>query len=123
MLVSAVQQNGSVIYIHMCYVCSVASVVSTLCHPMDCSLPVSSVHGIFHGKNTGVGCHALLQGILRTQESNWGLLLCRQILYQLSHHGIPYIYIMLYVNYISVKLEGKKVFLSLFKKKTVMMIA
>ena len=33
----------------------------TLCDPMDCSLPGSSVHGDSPGKNTGVGCHALLQ--------------------------------------------------------------
>ena len=45
----------------------------TLCDPMHCSLPGSSVHGIFPGKNTGVGCHFLLQGIFQTQESNPGL--------------------------------------------------
>ena len=32
----------------------------TLCDPMDCSLPGSSVHGDSPGKNTGVGCHALV---------------------------------------------------------------
>ena len=37
------------------------------------------------GKNTGVGCHALLQEIFQTQESNSGLLHCRQILYRLSN--------------------------------------
>ena len=37
-------------------------------------------------KNTGVGSLSLLQRIFLTQESNWGLLHCRQILYQLSHH-------------------------------------
>ena len=37
------------------------------------------------GKNTGVGCHALLQGILPTQGLNPGLRHCRQILYQLSY--------------------------------------
>ena len=42
------------------------------------------------GKNTGVGCHALLQGIFPTQESNQGLLHCRQILYQLSYWGRPH---------------------------------
>ena len=31
---------------------------------MDCSLPGSSVHGIFPGKNTGVGCHFLLQHLV-----------------------------------------------------------
>ena len=35
--------------------------------------------------NVGVGSLSLLQGIFLTQESNWGLLHCRQILYQLSY--------------------------------------
>ena len=39
------------------------------------------------GKNTGVGYHFLLQGILLAQASNLGLLHCRQILYRLSHQG------------------------------------
>ena len=38
----------------------VAQLYPTLSHPMDCSLRVSSVHGIFPGKSTGVGCHCLL---------------------------------------------------------------
>ena len=37
-------------------------------------------------KNTGVGSLSLLQGNCLTQESNGGLLHCRQILYQLSYH-------------------------------------
>ena len=37
------------------------------------------------GKNTGVGCHSLLQGIFPTQGSNPGLLHYRQVLYHLSH--------------------------------------
>ena len=41
---------------------------------MDCILPDSSVHGDSQGKNTGVGWHALLQGI-----------------YQLNHQGSPLI--------------------------------
>jgi len=41
------------------------------------------------GKNTRVGWHSLLQGIFPTQGSNSGLLLCRQILYYLSHQGSP----------------------------------
>ena len=61
----------------------------TLCDPMDCSPPGSSVHGDSPGKNTGVGCHALLQGIFPTQEPNPGLLHCRQILYHLSQLGTP----------------------------------
>ena len=45
----------------------------TLCDPMDSSQPGFSVHGIFPDKNTGVGCHFLLQGIFQTQGSNLGL--------------------------------------------------
>ena len=40
-------------------------------------------------KNTGVGSLSLLQRIFPTQESNQGLLHCRQILYQLSYEGNP----------------------------------
>ena len=42
----------------------------TLCDPMDYTPPGSSVHGDSPGKNTGVGCHALLQEIFPTQRSN-----------------------------------------------------
>ena len=53
---------------------------------MDCSsVPGSPVHGDSPGKNTGVVCHSLLQGIFPTQGSNLGLPHCRQILYWLSH--------------------------------------
>ena len=55
--------------------------------PMDCSPPGSSVHGDSPGENTGVGCHALLQGIFPTQRSNSDLLPCWRILYCLSHQG------------------------------------
>ena len=58
---------------------------------MDCNLSGSSVHGDSLGKNTGVGCHAFLQGIFPTQGSNPGLLRCRQIHYWLSHWGSPII--------------------------------
>ena len=51
----------------------------TRCNPTDCSPPDSSVHGDSPGKKTGVGFHALLQGIFTTQGSNPGLLHCRQI--------------------------------------------
>ena len=44
----------------------------------------------FPGKNTGVGCHFLLQEIFLTQGLNPGLLHCRQTLYHLSHQGSPF---------------------------------
>ena len=61
----------------------------TLCNLADCSLPGSSVHGDSPGKNTAVGCQALLQEIFPTQGSNPDLLHCKQILHQLSHQGSP----------------------------------
>ena len=54
---------------------------------MDCRPPGSSVHGDSPVKNTGVGCHALLQEIFPTQGSNPGLPHCGWILYHLSHLG------------------------------------
>ena len=116
--------------------CLVTQLYSTLCDSMNCSPPGFSVHGDSPGKNTGVSCHALLQGmaggrgqllpnpgieprslalhedslpseppgkiqnigvgslslfqgIFRTQESKWGLLHCRRILYQLLYQGSP----------------------------------
>ena len=72
-----------------CMLCLVSQSCPTLCDPMDCSPPGSSVHGDSPGKNTGVGCHALLQGIIPTQGSNPGLPHCLWILYQLSHQRNP----------------------------------
>ena len=57
---------------------SISQSVVSDCDPMDCSPPVSPIHGIFQAR---VGCHSLLQG------SNLGLLHYRQILHHLSHQG------------------------------------
>ena len=67
----------------------VAQYCLTLCDPLDYNLPGSSVHGDSPGKNTGVGCHTLLQGIFPTQGLNPCLPHCRWILYHLSHQGSP----------------------------------
>ena len=69
--------------------CVVAQSCPTLCDTMDCSLPGTSVHRDSPGKNSGIGCHALLQGIFPTQRWNPGLLHCRQILYHRSIQGSP----------------------------------
>ena len=61
----------------------------TLCDPMDCSPPDSSVHGNSPGKDTGVGCHALLQGIFSTQRSNPCLLHWQANFLPLRHQGSP----------------------------------
>ena len=70
--------------------CLVTQSCPTLCDPMDCNLPGSSVHGDCPGRNTGVGCHALLQGIFPTQASNPGLPHWRHTLYRLIHQGSPW---------------------------------
>ena len=57
---------------------------------MDCNLSGFSDHGIFPGKNTGVGCHFLLQGIFPTQGLNLCLPHCREMLYHQSHQGSPW---------------------------------
>ena len=46
--------------------CLVAQLCMTLCEPMHHSPPGSPVLGDSPGKNTGVGCHAILQGIFPT---------------------------------------------------------
>ena len=43
------------------------------------------------GKNAGVRCHFLLQGIFRTQGLNLCLLHCRRILYWLRYQGKPWL--------------------------------
>ena len=62
------------------------SVVSDSMTPWTVACQASLSMG-FPGKNTGVGCHALLQGIFPTQGWNPGLQHCRQILDRLSHQG------------------------------------
>ena len=57
--------------------CLVAQSCPTLCDPMDCSLPGSSVHGDSPSKNTEVCCHFLLPSIFPTQGSNLSLLHCQ----------------------------------------------
>ena len=48
--------------------CLVAQSCPTVYKSLDHSLPGSPLHGDSTGKNTGVGCHALLQGIFSNQE-------------------------------------------------------
>ena len=65
-----------------CVSCSVVSGSLHLC-PWDSP-----------GKNTGVCCHSLLQGIFPIQGSDSALPHCRHILYHLSHQGLPEVTLM-----------------------------
>ena len=73
------------IYI-LCYAVLSCSIVSDSLRPHEPYPPGSSVDGDSPGKNTGVGCHALLQEIFPTQGLN---LHYKRILYHLSHRGNP----------------------------------
>ena len=52
------------------------------------NMNLSKLQEMMRAKNSAVGILSLLQGIIPTQESNQGLLHCRQILYKLSYQGI-----------------------------------
>ena len=69
--------------------CLVTQSCPTHCDPMNCSPPGSSAHGDSPGKNSGMGSHALLQGIFPTQGLSPSLQPFRWILYHLSHQGSP----------------------------------
>ena len=59
--------------------------------PRSPTLQVDSLPAEKQGKakNTGVGSLLLFQRIFPPQESNWGLLHCRRILYLLNYRGSP----------------------------------
>ena len=68
--------------------CFVAQPCPTLWDPHELKLTGLLCPSNLPGKNIGVGCHFLFQGILLTQGLNLHLLCllhCRQILYPLSH--------------------------------------
>ena len=71
-----------------------ASVIEKVKVSQSCPTLCNQPHRLYSpwnspGQNTRVGSLSLLQGIFPTQGSNWGLLHCRQILYQLSYQGSP----------------------------------
>ena len=105
-------------YIDTSAVCSVLCLdiqsCPTFCHPVDCSPPGFSNHEDSPGKNTGVGCHALLQGTFPTQGSNPDLPHCRWILYHLSYQESPYRYIGDFISIHNVQPPFPKVTLYFF---------
>ena len=61
----------------------------------------------FPSKNTGVSCHALLQGIFPTQGSNPVLLHCKQILLLVSHQVSPDAHIGVYQMCVQRRMSGE----------------
>ena len=93
--------------------------VGLICHPMPARIPCP---WDFPGKNTGVSCRSLLQGIFLTQGSNPHLLHCRQILYHWATREAPGLALTMrifpqqsklkswknhYCTYLSIRREGK----------------
>ena len=76
---------GFLVQVWVCMRAQLPQLCLTLCDPMDCSPPGSSVHGDSSGKNTGLGYHCLFQGICLTPGSHPH---CRQSLL-LRHVGSP----------------------------------
>ena len=70
-----------IVFSWLLFACVVIQSCPTLSHPMDCSLPGSSLHGIFQARILEWVAIFLLQGIFLTQGLNLGLLYYRQILY------------------------------------------
>ena len=62
----------------------------TLCDPMNCSPPGSSVHGILKARIQVWVAFPFIR-IVPTQGLNPGLLHCRQILYRLCYQENPHL--------------------------------
>ena len=88
----------------------------TLCDPMDCCLPGSSVHGDSPAKNTGVGCQALLQENLPNPWIKPRSPTLQADSLHLSHQVSPYLHIELN-NKVYVILEHEEIFFLKEKKK------
>ena len=65
----------------------VVQLCPTLCHPMDCSLPGSSIPGILQARILEWVAIPFSRGIFLTRELKSGLPHCRQILYYVIYQG------------------------------------
>ena len=72
-----------------CFCCSVAKSCLSLCDPMDCSPPGSSVHEILQARILEWVAIPFSRGSSQPRDQTWVYLHCRQILYHLSHQGSP----------------------------------
>ena len=88
---------GWSLFLYVCFCCClVTQSCPTLCNPMDCSPPASSVRGICQARILGSCCHSLLQWLFPTQGLNPHLLnlLHRQAdSLLLGHQGSPFLHV------------------------------
>ena len=61
----------------------------TLCDPMDCSLPCSSVHGIFQARVLEWGAISFSRGSSQPRDRTQVFCIVSKTLYHLSHQGSP----------------------------------
>ena len=92
----------------------VAQLCPTLCDPMDCSLPGSSVHGILQARILEWVAISFSRGSSQPRESNPGLPHRRQMLYPLSHQGsskylllVPLLFFFLFTKSFYLGLLGR----------------
>ena len=76
----------------------------TLCDPMDCSPPGSSVHGIMQARILEWAAVPFSRDL-----PNPGLLHCRLILYHLSHQGSPLIHLNKSINKYLYEIQMRKI--------------
>ena len=67
----------------------VAQSCPTLCDPVDCSPPGSSVHGIFQARVLEWGAISFSKGSSRPRDQTQVSCIVRKMLYLLSHQGSP----------------------------------
>ena len=88
----------------LCVCVLVAQSCPTLCDPINCSLPGSSLHGILQARILEEGCHFLFQGIFPTQGSNPLFLQWQVDFKPLCHLGM-YLVIIDQVHYSSLSMH------------------
>ena len=69
-----------------------------LCDPMDCSPARLLCLWVFSGKNTGSGCHFLLQGTFSSEGLNPHLLHWQADSQLQNHQGIPEIHMYTHIH-------------------------
>ena len=80
-------------FTYVCGGCLVVKLCPTLCDPMGCNPPGSSVHGIFQARILEQVAIFLLQGIFPTRVSNPGISCIAVTFLTTEPPGSPYIYV------------------------------
>ena len=91
--------------IYICICCLVAKPCPALLQPRGLWPTKFLCPWDFPGKNTGVGCHFLLQGIFLTQGLNPHLLHWQSDSLPLNHQGITYLYLHS-LNYVTIMVQN-----------------